>query len=79
MELPDLLPHLKVLNPFLLKVNLLLVLCLFLASLTYYKILELLLAMQCSAYVLQHWYPLECICATALVSTGVHLVISVVV
>jgi hypothetical protein len=30
------------------------------ASLTYHKILELVLSMQWNAYMLQYWYPLEC-------------------
>jgi len=30
------------------------------APLTYHKIVELVLSMQWSAYVLQHWYPLKC-------------------
>jgi len=30
------------------------------AALTYHKILELILSIQWSAYVLQRWYPLEC-------------------
>jgi len=56
LELPDLLLHLKPLNPFLLKVSLIVVYfkMFFVAALTYHKILELVLSMQWSAYVLQH-------------------------
>lgn len=70
LELPDLLRHLKLLNPFLLKVILIIVLflnVLFMAALTYHKILELVLSVQWNA-----------LCATALAPTGVHLVMSTV-